>query len=204
MYLDYFCLYLVRQVDKRAKLTLVFLSHHPVCHRLHQNAKQSDPGHLSNLFYIRCGHFDEKKSGGTPNGGRVSRQSLKVRGWLPPENILSRHFEKYLQDMDLKLTEHVKNTISLLYKQKTWWNSDIWNFLAKKSILAHISLKIDIFRSAMLYYVIVTLCVDRFSWFWYQRKEETLPYIMVPNNYTLGVPISNSQGVVTIPRRKTC
>ena len=39
-------------------------------------------------------------------------------GWLPPENILSRHFEKYLHDMDLKLTEHVRNTISLLYKQK--------------------------------------------------------------------------------------
>ena len=39
-----------------------------------------------------------------------------VGGWLPPENILSRHFEKYLHDMDLTLTEHVRNTISLLYK----------------------------------------------------------------------------------------
>ena len=36
-----------------------------------------------------------------------------------PENILSHHFEKYLYDMDLKLTEHVRNTISLLYKQKS-------------------------------------------------------------------------------------
>ena len=54
--------------------------------------------------------------------------------------------------MDLKLTEHVRNTISLLYKQNTGRNSDIWNFLAKKSILAilaYILLKIDIFRSAM-------------------------------------------------------
>ena len=82
--------------------------------------KQSDPGHLSNLFYILCGHFDEKNPGSPPNtGGRVSRQSPRVRGWLPPETILSRHFEKYLHDMDLKLTEHVRNTISLLYKQNT-------------------------------------------------------------------------------------
>ena len=54
------------------KLTLVFrggggVVNHPltVCPLLHQNAKQSDPGHLSNLFYILFGHFDEKKSGGT-------------------------------------------------------------------------------------------------------------------------------------------
>ena len=48
------------------------------------------------------------------------RQSPRVRGWLPPENILSHHFEKYLHDMNLKLTEHVRNTISFLYKQKNW------------------------------------------------------------------------------------
>ena len=37
-------------------------------------------------------------------------------------------------------------------------------FLAgKKSTLAYISLKINIFRSAILYYVIVTSYVDRFS-----------------------------------------
>ena len=33
--------------------------------------------------------------------------------------------------MDLKLTEHVRNPISLLYKQKTWRNSDIWNLTKK-------------------------------------------------------------------------
>ena len=32
--------------------------------------------------------------------------------------VLSRQFEKYLHNMYLKLTEHVRNTISLLYKQK--------------------------------------------------------------------------------------
>ena len=78
-------------------------------------------------------------------------------------------------------------------------------FLAKKSILAYISLKIDIFRSAILYYVIVTSYFDRFSWFWYQWKEETLPYTMVPNNCTLGMSISNSQeGGNHSPLRKTC
>ena len=61
---------------------------------------------------------------------RVSRQSSMVR--LPPENILSRHFDKYLHDMDPKFTEHVRNTIFLLYKQKTGWNSYIWNFFSEK------------------------------------------------------------------------
>ena len=89
-----------------------------VCRRLHQNAKQSDPGHLNNLFYILCGHFDEKNLWYPLTRGRVSCQSPKVGGWLPPANILSHHYEKYLHDMDLKLTKHVRKTISLLYKQK--------------------------------------------------------------------------------------
>ena len=42
--------------------------YHPltVCLRLHKNAKESDPGHVGHLFYILCGHFDEKKNRGTP------------------------------------------------------------------------------------------------------------------------------------------
>ena len=51
-------------------LTLVFLSTpQMVCRRLHQNAKQSDPGHLSILFHILSGHFDEKNPGVPPNMG---------------------------------------------------------------------------------------------------------------------------------------
>ena len=34
--------------------------------------------------------------------------------------------------MDLKLTEHVRNTIPLIYKQTIGWNTDIWNFFSKK------------------------------------------------------------------------
>ena len=43
----------------------------------------------------------------------------------------------------------------------------------------------------MFYYVIVTSYIDRFSWFWYQLKEETLSYTMEPNNFSLWVSISN-------------
>ena len=48
-----------------------------------------------------------KKWGITPN--MEVGQAIKVwkyvcrGGFLPPENILSHHFEKYLYDMDLKL-----------------------------------------------------------------------------------------------------
>ena len=112
--------------------------------------------------------------------------------------------KKYLHDMDLTLTEHVRNTISLLYKQKTGWNSDFCKFFSEKksilAILAYILLKINIFRSAMfllrhwdvicwpIFMILVSI----------ERQNPTL-YYMVPNNYTFGVSISKSQGVVTTP-----
>ena len=65
--------------------------------------------------------------------------------------------------MDLKLTEHVRNTISIEPGEIPIFGT----FLAKTSILAYILLKIDIFRSVLFYYAIVTSYVDRFSWFWY-------------------------------------
>ena len=34
-----------------------------VCLRPHKNAKEIDLGHLGHLFYILCGHFDEKNRG---------------------------------------------------------------------------------------------------------------------------------------------
>ena len=45
--------------------------------------EESDLGHLSNLFYILCGHFDEKKFGVPPTtlpGGSLSCQSQRVKG----------------------------------------------------------------------------------------------------------------------------
>ena len=86
--------------------------------------------------------------------------SSKVGGWLQPQNVLSRHFEKYLHGMVLKLSGHVRNTISLLYKQKTGWNSDIWNFFSEKidffSNFGLFSLKIHFLSPAMFENVIVT------------------------------------------------
>ena len=49
--------------------------------------------------------------------------------------------------MVLKLSGHVRNTICLLYMQKTGWNSDIWNFFSEKmdflSILVYVHWKSD-------------------------------------------------------------
>ena len=49
--------------------TLVHLTLVTVCLRPHKKAKESDPGHLGHLFYILCGHFDEKKPGVPPKMG---------------------------------------------------------------------------------------------------------------------------------------
>ena len=49
-----------RVKDSGRCFNLVFLT---VSHRLHQNAKQGGPGHLSNLFYILSGHLDENIRG---------------------------------------------------------------------------------------------------------------------------------------------
>ena len=64
--------------------------------------KESDLSHLGNLFYILCGHFNEKNGGSTLPGARVSRQSRWVWGGgggnhLTIENtrtLKNRHFEK--------------------------------------------------------------------------------------------------------------
>ena len=95
----------------------------------------------------------------------MSHQSSKVRGgWLPPQNILSRHFEKYLHGMVLKLSGHVRNTISLLYKQKKPGEIPIFGtFLAKKWIFFNFglySLKLRFLSPAMFENVIVTSYVD--------------------------------------------
>ena len=76
-----------------------------------------------------------KIGGTTLPGGRVSRQSQRVRGVDATFSVFRKqeihHFEKYLHTMMLKLTEQVGITISLLYKQKTRWNSDIQNFYSE-------------------------------------------------------------------------
>ena len=64
----------------------------------------------------------KEDGGNTLPGGRVSRQSQRVRGVDATFSVFRkqkiRHFEKYLHTMMLKLTEHVGINIYLLYKQK--------------------------------------------------------------------------------------
>ena len=76
----------------------------------------------------------KKKKNGYPLRWRKGEPSKfeGKGGWLPPQNILSCHFDKYLHGMVLKLSGHVRNTVSLLYKQKSGWNSDFWNFFSEK------------------------------------------------------------------------
>ena len=98
------------------------------------------PGHLSNLFHILCCHFCEQNSGVVPTWGIVSRQGWRVRGggkFATWKYCKSPFWKKYLYDMDLKLTEHVKNAISLLYKQNPGEIPIFGTFLAKRSILAN-------------------------------------------------------------------
>ena len=132
-------------MSRKISFTLVFLrggGYHPqtVCLRLHQNAKQSDPGHPSNLCYILSGHYDEKNPWVPPNrGGRVSRQSPRVRvrrgGWLPPQNILSRHFEKNIfMIWTLNLQNMLETQFPFFISKKPREILIFGTFLAKKKI----------------------------------------------------------------------
>ena len=67
--------------------------------------------------------------------GRVSRQSSKVGGWLPPQNKSLFWKKKYLHGMVLKLPGHVRNTISLRYNKKPGEISIFGPFFAKKKLI---------------------------------------------------------------------
>ena len=137
--------------------------------------------------------------------------AVKVRrkgGWLPPQNILSRHFEKYLLGMVLKLSGHVRNTISLLYMQKTGWNSDIWNFFSEKiDFFVNFGLsllKIRFLSPAMFENVIVTSYAADFHDFGINGKRR--PYPPIPWYQTIILWTRQFQvhkGVVT-PLGKPC
>ena len=74
--------------------------------RLLKNAKQSDLGHISNLFYIFCGYFDVKL--GMYQLSRGKGKSSKSEGegvdatFFQFSDILNLHFEKYLHSIKLK------------------------------------------------------------------------------------------------------
>ena len=108
--------------------------------------------------------------------------------------------------MDLTLKEHIRNTISLLYKQRTGWNVDIWNFFSEKNNFGHFGLYFAENQHFLVGHVLITSLWSHtstdFHDFDINRKMRLYP-TMVPNNYTFGVSISKSQAVVT-PLRKTC
>ena len=67
-----------------------------------------------------------KKNRGIPfRGVKVRRQRWRVRGWLQPEKIRSRHFETTIDCMVMKLTVYIRNVISFSYRPKIRWNLDI-------------------------------------------------------------------------------
>ena len=89
---------------------------------------------------------------------------------MVPEKILSRYFENDLDAMELKLTEYIIITISLLYKPKTQVMSDLFRtFLTKFSIFAYISLKVGYFEVGNDYVtdviigmlVLILICMER-------------------------------------------
>ena len=85
---------------------------------------------------------------------------------MPPENILSRHFEKYLYAMQQKLTEYLTITISFLISQ----NPVKIGYL---ELYIYISLKIGYFGLGDNYDVTVTglvltlVCMERGDPYYY-------------------------------------
>ena len=89
------------------------------------------------LFYILCGHFDEQNRSIPPYPGqRVRRVDASFFQFC---DILSCYFEKYLQTMMLKITEHVWIIICFLYKMSKIISEImiIRTFIAKFWIVAY-------------------------------------------------------------------
>ena len=91
-------------------------------------------------------------------------------GWLPPEKIKSRHFEKFIDCMVLKLTVYIRSVISF---SKPCEIPICRTFLPQFSNLTYISLKIGYFELSHGYDVTVTSYLGCWYLFWYLWKEET-------------------------------
>ena len=108
-----------------------------------ETLKESYQGHLGNLFYILCGHFHEKKIGGTTlPGGRVSRQnqsqSQRMRGVDATFSVFRkqkiRHFEKFWKiyayyDICI-IYAYYDATFSVFRKQKIRHFEKFWKIYA--------------------------------------------------------------------------
>ena len=70
-----------------------------------------------NLNYILCGYFEEKMGVPPFRWGKISLQRWRVRGWLPPEKILSHHFEKILLAIQMKPIVMLESPFSFIISQ---------------------------------------------------------------------------------------
>ena len=112
--------------------------------------KESYQGHLGNLFYILCGHFHEKKIGGTTlPGGRVSRQSQRVRGLMQPFQVLENRKIAILKNICILWRWNLQKMLELPFffcisKKTNRWNSDIQNFYSEILNFAYLTQKVAI------------------------------------------------------------
>ena len=102
-------------------------------------------------------------------------------------NIKNNYFEKKRLSMVLNLTVYVRNVISFFYKQKTRWNSDIYNFFWRKIQFCPIfHWKLAIWtKSAIMTSVwrhTRDVCILLYIW-----KEGPHKHTMVPRKHTSGV-----------------
>ena len=162
---------------------------------------------LSNLFYILCSHFDEKIRGYPLSGGRVSRKSPRAREVVPTWNYFKSQFWK--KKICMIWTNNLQNmfeTVFPFFKSKNRVKFRYFTpFSEKKKFWPIFHCKSTFLGRP---WFITSLWRHRrhgltdLHDFGINRKKR--PYTMVPNNYTLGLSISSSQGVVTTPLRKTC
>ena len=147
-----------------------------------------------------------KKTPGVPPKMGVG-WAVKVRRWVvvaTSKYFKSPFWKKYLHGMVLKLSGHVRNTIFLLYKQKTGWNSDIWNFFSKKIdfFSFFISLKIRFLSPAMFENVIVIVIFMILAWV--KRGDPTLYHQWYQTIILWARQFQVHKGVLATPLGKPC
>ena len=100
-----------------------------------QQQTQTDPVLKGNLFYIFCAYFDEKMGVSARVGVlSVGRQSWVVGGCCNSNSFFetkSRHIEKYMHDIKLKLTGYARTINFLLKCRETGESLMFRTFVAK-------------------------------------------------------------------------
>ena len=139
--------------------------------------------------------INDKKGGTTLPGGRVSRQSLRVRGGCNPAKLL--FWDIYFK-YGLESILYVKNVI-FFYKEKPGEILMLRTFLAKNSILAYISLCIVNLSKIGNYKIIVTPMMGCLNFFGMYRKRKPTPIpwcqISIPQAFIFQI----HRGVATTP-----